>query len=504
MLSHLNLDMQVHNECMGKIWEVLNEIIPDNTDFQFFDEYRQFNIGDFFQRIEDMQVNLFQMTDENFQSLMPDIMWIINLGPIFKQVFAELLHVYKTVRPKNVTLMKAIIKASQISIPKIDNDIEQLLLDADIPPIQLYTFDEKVQIIKQSIIDDDLKSLQEKISKFPYFDFQKLYTFEDKTRLYFSKYDVSLLDLAAYYGSVKCFKYFMLNDAPVTRYTCSLAISGGNFEIIHLLEQQYSEDYDNRSCTNAAIIFHRFDVFHWLPRHEYFTNSCLSIDSLNFYVWKFGLINEKMLYNNDLHIAIDCCNTGLAYYLCSTFGNIIVKEDMTKATTRMNHNAFYHPLVRCAETGNAFILDTLIEDAGLPATLCGGDGYQAIHEAADRGNLEVAKRLVEQYNVDPDVKEKDYKTPLQFAIRSNHLDVAEYLLSKGANINMQDISGYSLLHTAILYECPKETFDFLFDHKIDTKIRDYSFRTAVEFCEWFFIYDARYGNNYKKILTYFE
>lgn len=49
-----------------------------------------------------------------------------------------------------------------------------------------------------------------------------------------------------------------------------------------------------------------------------------------------------------------------------------------------------------------------------------------------------------------DVKNKDGTTPLHAAVRFGHYDVAEYLLSHGANVNYVDKSKSSLLHMVSL------------------------------------------------------
>lgn len=73
----------------------------------------------------------------------------------------------------------------------------------------------------------------------------------------------TLVEYAAFFGAVKCYKYLMLNGAKYPRYVFEIGIAGGNSEIIHLIEQNESFFLSNNSAYNA-ILFHRLDIFEWL------------------------------------------------------------------------------------------------------------------------------------------------------------------------------------------------------------------------------------------------
>ncbi len=64
-----------------------------------------------------------------------------------------------------------------------------------------------------------------------------------------------------------------------------------------------------------------------------------------------------------------------------------------------------------------------------------GLGYigTPLHNAAAEGDLERVKRLVES-GVDVNIKDRSGSTPLMSAINTMHFDVADYLLSKNANL----------------------------------------------------------------------
>lgn len=104
----------------------------------------------------------------------------------------------------------------------------------------------------------------------------------------------TLVEYAAFFGAVKCFKYLMLNGAKYPRYVFEIAIAGGNSEIIHLIEQNESFFISNNSAYNG-ILFHRQDIFEWLisnypsaaPNFETLLIRC--IDECSFSIFEFLL-----------------------------------------------------------------------------------------------------------------------------------------------------------------------------------------------------------------------
>jgi ankyrin repeat protein len=61
----------------------------------------------------------------------------------------------------------------------------------------------------------------------------------------------------------------------------------------------------------------------------------------------------------------------------------------------------------------------------------------SLHHAADKGNLEEVKTLVEN-GTDVNLKNRSNKTPLFFAARSGNLEVVKYLVENRANVNAID------------------------------------------------------------------
>jgi hypothetical protein len=71
----------------------------------------------------------------------------------------------------------------------------------------------------------------------------------------------SFLSISAFYGSIQCFKFLLLNGMKVAAAESESAVRGGHLEIIRLCEQQHGEF---RNCLSIAIGYYRNDVADWL------------------------------------------------------------------------------------------------------------------------------------------------------------------------------------------------------------------------------------------------
>ena len=103
-----------------------------------------------------------------------------------------------------------------------------------------------------------------------------------------------------------------------------------------------------------------------------------------------------------------------------------------------------------------------------------------IHDAAAAGDLDKVKALLE---ADPDLLESGDQwnhTPLQKACGSFQLDVAYYLIDKGANVNARNMYGYSVLCSA-MNEDPKciELVKRLIEHGADVKMRQGDYASPI-------------------------
>ena len=74
----------------------------------------------------------------------------------------------------------------------------------------------------------------------------------------------------------------------------------------------------------------------------------------------------------------------------------------------------------------------------------------ALNQAALTNNLELVQILIEKYNADVNLASPKGQTPLISAIRKNNIQMVDLLLSKGADPNYIDKSGFKTIQYAIL------------------------------------------------------
>ena len=76
-------------------------------------------------------------------------------------------------------------------------------------------------------------------------------------------------------------------------------------------------------------------------------------------------------------------------------------------------------------------------------------GNCGIHYASKAGFCSIVEYLIEKGNVDKDIKGEKNKTPLYYGCFYGHKPIAQYLISKGADVNLKDKSGDSIIHCAV-------------------------------------------------------
>lgn len=125
--------------------------------------------------------------------------------------------------------------------------------------------------LAECLKSDNIEAFQEYASA-PDFDFNQIIPctrFEDN---YFSSKRPQLIDYAAYYGSIKCFKFLLLNHAELEyRVVDQLTfpqcvIAGGHLEIVRILEQN---NCDFNKVLHIAAQYHRNEIFDWLVQNKF-------------------------------------------------------------------------------------------------------------------------------------------------------------------------------------------------------------------------------------------
>lgn len=92
-----------------------------------------------------------------------------------------------------------------------------------------------------------------------------------------------------------------------------------------------------------------------------------------------------------------------------------------------------------------------------------------IHDAAENGDLETVKKLISENPAMLEAPDREGKTPLHYAAAKGHLNVVEFLVSKGANVNARNSSGATPLYLAKGFG-RKDVVEFLTKHGATAEI----------------------------------
>ena len=240
---------------------------------------------------------------------------------------------------------------------------------------------------------------------------------------------ISLLSFAAYCGSLKVFKFLIINGSRIEKETLQNAIKGGSEEILEILAQEYSFNY----FLTPAVQYHRNNIASWLTENfkceDVDLNICINSFntlSLIYQITKMGYIepNDDTV-NTPLLNAISQMNIDIVSYLISQGADIECHDPINK----------WSPLIVASQIGNLPIVKCLHEN-GADIESSSVVAFTPLFVAAKNGNLDVVKYLVEN-GANIEGKEESNWTPLLIATFHERTEVCDYLRSKGANTAAQ-------------------------------------------------------------------
>lgn len=212
------------------------------------------------------------------------------------------------------------------------------------------------------IKNDDLAGL-ENFLETPENDLNTVISFRSVTIPDILRNGPSLICAAAYFSSIKCFRYLYLNGANIFfvdtfgRHLIHFAVAGGSLEVLRILSENNcidtnAVDMEGNSPVHYAVMFKQQKVLYWL-----WTAENAPLDTLN---------NRKM---SPLHIAATNEDIKTLKFLCANGCNVNQKNDIGLA-----------PIHIAACKPNVELLITLIEN-GADLTIKDNTGCLAYHWA---------------------------------------------------------------------------------------------------------------------------
>jgi ankyrin repeat protein len=142
-----------------------------------------------------------------------------------------------------------------------------------------------------------------------------------------------------------------------------------------------------------------------------------------------------------------------------------------------NGVAFCDEINDAARAGDLAKVKFLLQKDPLWASTPYFDEWTPLHEAADNGDYDMAKVLVD-YRADVNAKGKGGRTPLHLAVMYDQRDIVELLLANGADVNAKDDDGVTPLHYAAWHGYLKMA-KMLLKHGADTNAMDKNGETPL-------------------------
>lgn len=274
-----------------------------------------------------------------------------------------------------------------------DNDTQEIINKF----IELRAKGENPDAVALSIRHDDIERLQQLLyqtntpvdKKIEHSIFERFIFINDD-------YSPSLIEYAAFFGSIECFKFLYQKLESFPQNLSQFAVAGGNYEIIHLCEQEKIQ-FDDESLM-VSIRFFRSEITSYIEE--------------NFNVQKTIDDASKAIVYYNLRALMDC--------------EPIIREDPNRRNTRG-----YTLLTLACLNGDQDIINYLITtfsdkiDINTPTT----QGETPLSYAAEFGHYELVKYLVSFPNININSTSKSGITPLMYAIRQGHLNVVKFLAS---------------------------------------------------------------------------
>jgi ankyrin repeat protein len=138
---------------------------------------------------------------------------------------------------------------------------------------------------------------------------------------------------------------------------------------------------------------------------------------------------------------------------------IDANPDLLNQRDPFNGNTALHS---AAEMGNLEVVKYLIDEKGVDVNQANKDGERVLHLAA--GDLEVVKYLIDEKKVDINQFDRFGQTTLHYAARNRNLEVVKYLIDeKKVDVNQADKWGRTALHYAT---GDLEVMKYLIDEKL--------------------------------------
>ncbi|EAX89791.1 hypothetical protein TVAG_366950 [Trichomonas vaginalis G3] len=318
----------------------------------------------------------------------------------------------------------------------------------------------------------------------------------DKIIISIPSFSFSVIEAAAYFGSVNIFKFLRSEfQFKITHKCPEMSIIGGNTDIIN---ECIKLDHFIWSKIRTAAICHNNEFLDYMLNQEKFNPS-----NINSYLIKDTIISHNLklllqMHKCDAATVIPWCTAiPLAYtYLkkeeldfsnvdyddkCNLFRYAVAYNQIDNCKFLLNSvedkqsilsskdNTKQTALHIAAQNNYKEMVEFLISQ-GIEINAIDNFGKTPLHQAAYFNFKEIVNILV-LHGAEINRRNNEMKTPLQKAAENNSIGALEVLLSHGANINEKDNLGKTALHYMIEFNNQKIA-EMLISNKADINAKD--------------------------------
>lgn len=272
----------------------------------------------------------------------------------------------------------------------------------------------------------------------------------------------NLMQFAAFYGSIKCFRYIMMNQMTDSKYSlASFAVAGGNIEIIRLVEQI---GYNFNNCLEEAVNYFRFDILEWLVQFKdsnsiqdifisatsagnfrelinclendvdvnYVRHYSYPIPAIHYAAMRCHIEIIKLLLRHPSLNVNKTDNAGENALLLAAQNNdpesfMIFYEDERVDKDKTTNSGW--TVVHMATAAGCFDMIELFLKIGMNMNVCDKLSYYPIHFAAEKNYSDIITMLINCETVDVNILTQSRKTPLMIAIEFAANDAIKELVS---------------------------------------------------------------------------
>lgn len=350
----------------------------------------------------------FGLTKQNFQQSLDILKSITNLDPNFLLVCvcqASVCHPYNY-KLYGDLLQELNFKYSEFSQTSISDYLAKrgILTNykiQDNSPIEKFENIFEKSSISEIIFNDDIEKLQ------------ILAKSKDITNeiIEYELFELLPLDLAAFLGSPKCFKYLYSLTNEFTEDTAFLAARGGNEEIIEFLKNK-NESF--KGCLPAAVQYHHHELASYILENygddEEFTPE-YSIQTYNTIAFSYFLRKGHEITTSILEAACKNGHYEIVIYILSKKKNIEFGNSLENAVT----------------FGFKNIVEELFKAGANINQKVGCCDDSLLHLACEHGFLGIVEFLVNN-GLDPKANNSYSVKPIDKAKGNGHIHVMKYLL----------------------------------------------------------------------------